>query len=382
MNDEMMEPKVSDVVAAVDHFAPFRLAESWDNCGLQFGDPKGPAGRILVGLEVTRDLIEEAVALEATTILTHHPLLFHPPKSFAETSTVPQLAAQLIRAGLSHIAAHTNFDSVAYGTNGILADMVDLQVAGRKFLIPAENQPVDYKYSVFVPVDYIDKAIAAMASVGAGMIGDYSHCTFRSPGVGTYTPLEGSNPFSGEVGDMKQAEEVKLECVCPMGSLDALVNAVREVHPYEEVAYDVYPMIPQKKPTAGLGLIGSLKKKVSIQTVAQRLKKAMKLKSLTMVGELRKTVETVAICSGAGGSIIRNWRPGTADLFLTGEMTHHDCAEAKHMGVPVLMVGHWESEVVACSRMAELLEAAMLDAGFEDMDILVSRTDVNPIKYL
>lgn len=374
--------RVSDVVSAMDRVAPFRLAESWDNVGLQFGDPEAPAGKIMVGLEVTRELLAEAAQKKIGTIVTHHPLLFRPPKSFAENAVVPRLAARLIRQNHALIAAHTNIDSVGYGTNGVLADLLDLQAAGRRFLVPAAPHEDNVKYAVFVPTSHVRQIIDAIAAAGAGVIGEYSHCTFRTPGTGTYIPLEGANPYQGARGKLEEAEEVRLECVCPKAKLGRLIAGVRAVHPYEEVAFDVFPLVPGPEPRAGLGLVGALKRPCSVSTLATRLKKALGIRTVGLVGDVQKRVETVAICTGGGGSLLRDWRCGTADVYITGEMTHHDCAEAHEMGLAVLLAGHYESEVIAAPRVGELLQMALAEMGFTKSTIVVSAEERNPLKRL
>lgn len=375
-------PRVSDLVAAVHRIAPPQLAESWDNVGLQFGDPARPAGKIMVALEVTREVLGETKKRGIGSLVTHHPLLFLPQKTMAETNTVAQLGSEIIRQGMAMIAAHTNLDSVANGTNGVLADLLGVQAAGRRFLqpVPASNDKV--KFSVFVPMEHIEGMIEAVHRAGAGIIGDYSHCTFRTPGTGTFRPLEGANPFTGKVGELEHAEEVRLECVCPKNRLEKLITEARCAHPYEEMAFDVFPLVPTEKPTAGLGLIGDLKKETTLEGLARAAKKALKINSAGIVGDGGKKISRVAICTGAGGSFIRNWRPGTADVLITGEMTHHDCAEAHHRGIGVLLVGHWASEAIVAPTFAGLIGQNLADLGFPDIEVLVSGAETDPLRRL
>ena len=380
MAKQRSTPTVADVLKAVHAIAPPHLAESWDNVGLQVGDARKDAGRILVGLEVTREVLEEARKLKAGTIVTHHPLIFQPLKSLAETGSIPSLASQLIRQGHALIAAHTNLDSVAHGTNGELADRLGLQAAGRTFLQPSRPASSQVKYVVFVPVTHVSAVIDAVGSVGAGVIGNYTHCTFRAAGTGTYRPGEGANPYAGKVGKFEEAEEVRLECVCPKGKLPALFAAVRNVHPYEEIAFDVYPLETAEKPTTGLGLVGALKKPMKLSELVAVAKKVLGIKSVGVVGDLKRNIERVAICTGAGGSFVRSWSDGTADLFVTGEMTHHDCAEAHHRGLPVMLVGHWASEAIVSRRFADQISQELKGAGFGAVDVVVSKAERNPLQ--
>lgn len=376
------QPRVSDVLAAVHRIAPPRLAESWDNVGLHFGDPSRPAGRVLVALEVTREVLAETRRRSIGTLVTHHPLLFLPQKTMAESTTVGALGSEIIRQGMAQIAAHTNLDSVATGTNGVLADLLGIQAAGRCFLQPAPPSRQDVKFVVFVPEGHVDAMIEAVHRAGAGIIGDYSHCTFRSPGTGTYRPLEGANPWAGSVGELEHAQELRLECVCPKGRLDRLITEARNAHPYEEMAFDVYPLQVAERPTEGLGLVGTLRKPSTVEAAARAAKKALGLRSIGVVGDGAAKVERVAVCTGAGGSIIRQWRPGTADLFVTGEMTHHDCAEAHHRGIPVLLTGHWASEAIVGPTFAGLIGQELASLGFPGVDVLVSEKESDPLRRL
>lgn len=373
-------PTVSDVLRAVHRLAPPHLAESWDNVGLQVGDPAAPAGRILVALEVTREVLAEAKRLRIGTLVTHHPLIFQPLRNLSAERPTAALVAQLIRQGHALIAAHTNLDSIASGTNGELADRLGLQTAGRTFLRPARVTSDQVKYVVFVPATHIQPVINAIASAGAGVIGKYSHCTFRAPGTGTYRPLAGANPFAGAVGRFEEAEEVRLECVSPKARLPRLLAAVRDAHPYEEIAFDVYPLEAVGKPTEGLGLVGMLAKPARISDIIARAKKSLGIRSVGLVGDPRRRVQSIAVCTGAGGSIVREWKPGTADLFVTGEMTHHDCAEAHQLGLPVLLVGHWASEVIVGPRFAGMIAQELAAVGFKPASLTVSKAERNPLQ--
>ena len=369
---------VSDLVGVINDIAPFRLAESWDNVGLQFGSPNNAAGKVLVALEVSPAVIAEAKRLGAETLVTHHPLLFMPPKSFAETTPVTQMGAELIRAGINLIAAHTNLDSVAEGTNGEIADR--LKLTNRRFLSPVPAAADSVKYVVCVPASHIQPIVDAVAAAGAGVIGNYSHCTFRSSGTGTYTPLEGANPFAGKVGRFEEATgEVRLETVCPKANLARLIDKVREVHPYEEIAFDVYPLEPTGPPRYGMGCVGKLPKPTTLGQFVRTCKRAFGIKSIGVVGEDDKPIGRVAICSGAGGSFISGWKPGTADVLVTGEMTHHQCADARDRGLAAILAGHFNSEAIVSPRFARMIADHPRLVG-RDLEIQVSRDEEAPVR--
>ncbi|MCC6546429.1 Nif3-like dinuclear metal center hexameric protein [Candidatus Sumerlaeota bacterium] len=377
-----LAPKVSDVLRVVHQIAPPHLAESYDNVGLQIGDPAAPVSKVLVGLEVTKEFLKEADEAKADLLVTHHPLIFLPIKSLSEDKPGNQLITRVIRSGRSLIAAHTNLDSVANGTNGELADRVGLQTAGRRILRPGKPEAPYVKYCVFVPKSHVERVIEAVSAAGAGIFGDYSHCTFGAPGTGTFKPLEGAKPFSGEVGRLAHEEEIRLETRCTRSVLPRVMRAVRDVHPYEEIAYDVYTLEPTGEPNTGFGIVGNLPKPTTLGAFARTVKKALKIDSIGVVGDLKTRIERVALSTGASGSLLRDWRNGTADVFITGEMTHHDCADAHQRGLPVLLVGHWTSEVIVGGRFAQMIREGLREGGFSDVVVEAARKEKNPLSRI
>lgn len=378
MAKKRQAPTAGDLLGALNDIAPPRLAEEWDNVGLQTGRADRPAAKVLVALEVTPDVIAEAKREEADAIVAHHPLIFSPLKSMAESNPVARLVADLVRANISLLVAHTNLDAVADGTNGEMADRLGLM--DREFLLPNAPEPENVKYVVFAPATHADDVIDACASAGAGIIGKYGHCSFRSPGTGTFRPMAGANPYAGKVGKLEQAEgEMRIEVLCPRRRLPALLKAVRAVHPYEEIAFDVYPLEPTGDAKHGFGLVGKLAEGTTLGAFAKRCKKAFDVANVGIVGDDDRAVRRVAVFSGSGGEAIRRWRPGAADVLVTGEMTHHQCAEARDKGAAVVLVGHHASEVVVCKRLAERLRShpSVKDKEFE---VLVAKDDRAPLR--
>lgn len=372
-------PCVSDLLGAVNRIAPPVLAESWDNVGLQIGDPTARVERVLVALEISDAVVREAKELGASCIITHHPLIFGALKSVVPTNPVGRFVTELIRNEIALIAAHTNLDSVANGTNGVLAERLEL--ANLKPLFPnGAGSGEMLKFVVFVPTDHVMAVIDAVHTSGAGVIGNYTHCTFRSPGTGTYKPGSSSTPYAGTIGELEEAtNEVRLETVCPSKNLQKLIGAVKKVHPYEEVAFDLFPLINATPPETGLGLIGSLEEKTTLGELAERCRKAFHVKHLGVVGEPSLGVKRIAVCSGAGGEVVRRWRPGMADVVLTGEVTHHQAAELRDRGAGAVLLGHFASEVIVAPQLAELLAAEL--AGFA-VEIHVARQETDPISLI
>ncbi|MDX2175383.1 MAG: Nif3-like dinuclear metal center hexameric protein [Candidatus Sumerlaeia bacterium] len=371
---------VADIRSALERIAPSRYAEEWDNVGLQVGAAQDPVLRVMVALEMSTDVLAEAAATKAQLVVTHHPLLFRPRSTYEIVDPVSRLMAELVRRRIALLAAHTNLDSVRGGTNEELADRLGL-APERRFLRPIDAQADALKFAVFVPATHLDAVTEAIAAAGAGVIGKYTHCTFRSPGTGTYKPGLGANPFTGVAGRLEQAAELRVEALCPKPLAGALVAAVRAAHPYEEMAFDFFELAPDPVPRAGLGLVGALPREATLAAFAKKVKRALGIDSIGVVGEPDRVVRTVSLCTGSGGEFVRNGEVGGADVFVTGEMSHHDCWEAMERGIAVLLVGHFASEAIVCERLRRALGAELHGAGFE-VEVGVAALQPNPLRRL
>lgn len=364
---------VGALVSALDRIAPFRLAESWDNVGLQVGDASQSITRTLVTLEMSDDVLREAKRLKVGAVVAHHPLIFRERKSFAEVDPVSRIACALIRANIAFIASHTNLDSTLDGTNGVLLSHAG-DVNDVRFLRESPSVPDLAKFAVFVPHTHVDAIIAAIGRAGGGAIGDYSHCTFRVAGTGTFRPLAGANPFVGKVGTLETVEEMRVEAVCPRSKVGALVEEVRRAHPYEEMAHDVLPMEPAHRAKFGLGLVATLAEPTTLGALAKRYGRRVPGATLATVGDPARKVTKIAVCSGAGGEFVRTGRVGGADVLITGEMSHHDAWEARERGIGVILVGHFQSEAIVCAPLAKRLGAELPGVSF-----IVSESQRDPL---
>lgn len=360
---------LAQIASVVDDIAPFRLAYDWDNVGLQIGDPRQEVDNLLVALEVNEACLDAARKASCQAILAHHPLIFGKQTSVRSDSLSGRLQMELIRAQMGLIVAHTNLDRVQQGTNGALA--AKMRLGELKVLEPAALHEY-YKFTVFVPRDYTPQVIDAIHRGGGGWIGNYSHCTFRAPGVGTYVPEEGSHPFAGEQGQFEQANEDRLESLVSQRALKSVLREVMLAHPYEEVAYDVFPLY-DANPRFGLGVTGVLPEALSLHELATRLSLACATKTVAMVGEPERMMRRVAVVTGAAGGTVDLVRPDVADVFVTGELSYHRAVEAKERGLCVITLGHAASErVFAQFLRGELLthkdvaESQLAIHAFED----------------
>src|SRR5699024_1385996 len=262
-----------NIIRELEKWAAKSLAYDWDPIGLQVGSLKDETKRVLVTLDVYEEVVDEAIEEGANLIIAHHPLLFNPLKTIDFTTSKGKIVQKLIKHDITVYAIHTNLDIAENGVNDMLADKLRLNDV--KPFIPFSNEKL-YKLIVFVPVDYVDDLRNAMSEAGAGHIGNYSHCTYQSPGKGTFKPLEGTNPFIGEKGTLEYVDEYKLETIVPESVLSKVLQAMEQSHPYEEVAYDLYELA-QKGKQYGLGPIGTLDEKKTLREFIDQVKEAFNL---------------------------------------------------------------------------------------------------------
>lgn len=364
---------VADVLGALEQRAPARLAEDWDNVGLQVGNPQGPVRRVLTALEVTDAVLAEAVSLQADLVVSHHPLIFRPLRHVRLDDPVAQRVARALQAGVAVAALHTNFDIARGGLNDLLAAEIGL----RKVTVLDNVRPeAVFKLAVFVPATHLEAVHEAVCGAGAGHIGKYSDCTFRVPGTGTFRPLPGADPYLGEIGEREEAAEVRLETIVPEGRLEPAIRAMLAAHPYEEVAYDVFrldnPGVPQ-----GLGCLGSLPETIGLQQLAELVRDRLGLSYVRVAGDPRRGVRTVAVCGGAGASVIPAAVRAGADVLITGDLKHHDADGALDRGLALIDAGHFGTEKLAGKWLAAWLEEAATARGWP-LHVIVSQADRDP----
>jgi dinuclear metal center YbgI/SA1388 family protein len=371
------EAIVRDLIQVMEEWAPPEWAESWDNVGLQVGDPNRPAGRILVALELTGAVVEEAIRRDVNLVVVHHPPIFRLLKSIRFDSFAGQRLERLIKAGIGIYAAHTNLDQAEGGTNDTLAALVG--IPNPEVLQPVGEERL-MKLVVFVPVGHEEAVRGALASAGAGHIGNYSHCTFQTPGTGTFLPLAGTNPFIGEQGKLEYAQEVRLETILPESKVRRAVAAMLKAHPYEEVAYDLYPLA-NKGRIRGHGRIGTFAEPQPLGEVAARLKEKLGLEGLSFVGDPKRLVRTIAVGAGAGGSLIPLAIRRGADLLVTGDVKYHDAQDALDAGLAVIDIGHYNSEALIVGPIAKHLRESLAAAGLQ-AEVLEAQAGRDPFRFL
>ena len=342
---------VETIMAAIERKAPLRLAESWDNIGLLVGDRSAVVRRVFIALDLTAAVLEEAIAAEADLIITHHPFIHKALKNVLADDPQGAILLRLIREGIALYAAHTNLDAAVGGVNDTLAAQLGLENV-RPF--GGDNVDRLMKLVVYVPPSHLEQVWEAMGSAGAGHIGQYSHCSFRTPGIGTFLPHEGSKPFIGRQGEISRVEESRLETVAPESLIAAITQAMLKAHPYEEPAYDLYRLENRPAPV-GLARIGSIQPELSLREFAGEVQKKLNLPFVKVAGNLSGNISSVAVCGGSGMSFAGAALLAGADVFLTGDVKYHDAQDAVARGMAIIDGGHFGTEIPVVAALAEEL---------------------------
>ncbi len=359
----------------MESIVPTVLAQSWDNVGLLAGDRQGPVDRVLTCIDLTPAVVEEALGEKIDVILAYHPPIFKPVSSLCADGTGTEAVVfQCIRNGIAIYAVHTALDTADGGTNDVIASLCGID----------DTEPLEYvddptvevcKFVVFVPPNAIKKVSNAMFTAGAGHIGDYSRCSYRTSGQGTFFGGEATQPIIGEPGRMEYVDEIRLETVVPLKSLPAVVTAMVQAHPYEEPAFDVYPLKPP--PLRGIGRIGRLPRPVHLASLARKLKRATDAAHVQIVGPPDRTIDRAVIVVGAAGSLPFRTSLTLNDVIITGEIRHHDALTIQRRGCSAIALGHWTSERPVLAPLTQRLQGAL-----PGVTVQISQSDENPFNSL
>lgn len=362
---------VREVTSILESFAPLAFQEDYDNSGLIVGDANMEVTGVLLTIDVTPQVVAEAVAGGANLIVAHHPVIFKGLKRITGKSYVEQVVVNAIRNNIAIYAAHTNIDSVQGGVSFKMAEVLGL--TSTQVLSPLTGQLV--KLVTFVPTEYAEAVRQAMFNAGAGVIGNYDSCSFNIQGQGTFRAGDGTNPFVGEKGKIHFEPEVRVETIVPRHILNAVVKAMVEAHPYEEVAYDVYPLdLPYKK--AGLGVLGDLPEPMNTIDFVKHVKQQFRAPCVRYTNPVKDFISRVAICGGSAISLLNDAIAANADVFITADVKYHQFFDAENR-IVIIDIGHFESEQFTIDIFYDLLSKKI-----SNFAVLKSKVRTNPINYI
>ncbi|RPF55609.1 Nif3-like dinuclear metal center hexameric protein [Aquisalibacillus elongatus] len=369
-----MTTTVKDIVTLVDDIAPPQLAFEGDKIGLHVGSLNHKVNKVMVALDVLENVVDEAIDSDVDLIVAHHPLIFKPLTSINTNSEKGRIIQKLLQHKISVYVAHTNLDITSGGVNDML--MNQLGIENHQILVETGEDEL-FKLVVFVPETHENELRDALSNAGAGHIGNYSHCTFNTPGTGTFKPQEGTNPYIGTQGDLEKVSEVRMETIVPKSILSKAIEAATEAHPYEEMAYDVYPeAITGSK--FGLGRIGQLEEDMTLQEFAQLVKEAFDVPAVRLIGDSTKSVKNVAVIGGDGNKFIHEAKRKGADVLITGDVYYHTAHDALGMGLSMIDPGHHIEQVMK----KDLVKLLSNKAQNIDVEFTTSNVVTEPFRFV
>jgi len=366
--------EIKEIFRHIENWAPRGIAWEKDNTGLQVGSREIKVRNVLICLDLTREIVHEAIAKKCNLIISHHPLIFAPIKKI-QTSTDPtsQLIELLLKNNITLYSAHTNLDFTKNGVSFELAKKLKLKNV--KFLSAISK--AQFKLVVFVPGKNVSEVSEAIFSAGGGVIGEYSHCSFRSEGKGTFLGSDLSNPAIGRKGNIEEAPEVRLEVIADKWNLGEVIERMKSAHPYEEPAYDIYPL-ENKNINFGFGAIGEFDKPVEKDLFLNEVCRILKTPSVKHSEAKTSLIKRVAVCGGSGSELLPEAVRAGADAFITADIKYHTYFDAFE-NILMIDAGHFETEVVVLEKLKNYLEV-FINSGKKTADILISQYLRNPVK--
>ena len=362
--------KIKEIIQYLETLAPPELQESYDNAGLITGDPEREVFSALVTLDVTESVVDEAINKNSGLIIAHHPVIFSPLKKLTGKNHVERTIIKAVKKDIAIFAAHTNLDAMPGGVNAKLCEKLDLRDC--KILQPLKNRLL--KLVTFIPVDNFTKVRKAIFSAGAGNIGNYDNCGYSLEGFGTFRGNQKSNPYIGQKGKIHSEKEVRFETIFPSWQQGKVISALLNSHPYEEPAYDIYPL-ENCLETTGMGMVGTLPRAFTEKEFLSSLKKIFRAGCIRHTMLTGKSVKKVTICGGSGGSLLKDAISAKADVFVSADFKYHQFFDADNK-IMIADIGHFESEQFTKELFIELLTKK-----FPKFAVRFSEVNTNPIFY-
>lgn len=362
--------KIKEVIVSLESLAPPALQEGYDNAGLLTGDENWDCSGILISLDATTDVIDEAIKKNCNLIISHHPIIFSGLKKITGKNYVQKAVIKAIKNDIALYAIHTNLDNVINGVNGKIAAMLGLK--NISVLAAKENQLK--KLYTFVPVDNADNVRQAIFDAGAGHIGNYEECSFNADGFGTFKGGSNTDPYVGKPGELHTENELKIEVIFPFWLENRIIKNLLLAHPYEEVAYDIVSL-DNRLVSIGSGVIGEPNEPASEDSFLKLLKEKFRLQVIRHTQLLSKPIHKVAVCGGAGSFLISSALASGADIFITSDIKYHEFFDANDKMI-IADIGHYESEQFTINLLQEFLEQK-----FPTFAVLKTEVNTNPVRY-
>ncbi|WXR61158.1 Nif3-like dinuclear metal center hexameric protein [Peptostreptococcaceae bacterium AGR-M142] len=364
--------KLIDIIKLIEKDYPLDLCYSWDNSGLLLGDKNFEIKKIMTTLEITKDVVDEAIENDIDLIISHHPFIFKGLKKVTTDSIKGDLIYKLIKNDISVYSAHTNFDIAKNGLNDYIMNKLD--IINTKIIDKTKVEKL-FKLCTYIPKNDFQSVKEELLNVNDLKIGNYEKTSFRVDGIGSFMGNEDSSPTIGEKNNLEEVKEFKFEMMIREESISKVINQLKKVHPYEEVAYDLIPLANSfDEYTFGLGKVGRLKEEYELKDFINKIKDILKIEHVRFVGNDNLKIKKVGVITGSGSEFAYRARNMGADIFITGDLKYHEAQDAKDAKVNILDVGHFGSEHIFMEILKNYLEEKL------DLDIVKSNTNQNPFK--
>lgn len=361
---------VSEISSIIEEFAPLALQESYDNAGLLVGDKSMSVTGVLISIDVTEAVIDEAIKHNCNLIISHHPLIFRGLKNIIGQDYIQRCVIKAIKNDIAIYSAHTNLDNVKNGVNGKMADKIGL--INRQILQPKSEFLL--KLVTFVPIKHVENVQQTLFRAGAGQIGEYDNCSFNSEGTGTFRANESTNPFVGEKNKFHSEPETRVEVIFPKYLQNKVVSALLQTHPYEEPAFDVYPLLNTWN-TVGIGMLGELDQQMDEKQFLDHLKIVFSLSVIRHTPFTGRKIKKVSLCGGSGSEFLNDGLAHGADVYISGDFKYHEFFDAENK-ILIADIGHYESEQFTKDVFYEIITK-----NIPNFAVRISEVKTNPINY-
>lgn len=362
--------KLQEIINYLQEIAPPSLQEPYDNSGLLVGNINNEIEKAIVCLDAIEEVVQEAINENAQLVIAHHPIIFSGLKSLTGKNYIERTILKAIKNNIAIYAIHTNLDNVLHGVNKKISDKIGL--INTKILVPKTNTLC--KLISFVPLVHKDEVLQALFNAGAGNIGNYSEASFSQKGIGTFKGNEDANPTIGEIGEREEVDEYKIEVLLPQYKLSKVLQALLKAHPYEEVAYDIIPLLNQNQET-GSGMVGELEEAIPTKEFLNHIKQVFDTQAIKHTALIQPQIKKVAVCGGSGSFLLKDAISAKADIFITADFKYHQFFDADNQ-IIIADIGHYESEQFTSELLIE-----KLNKKFSNFAVVFTEINTNPVKY-